>query len=39
LDGLKGKEELLHEFRAVNEEAKRELVSSNTFKSGKVYLN
>nr|QNO55444.1 photosystem I assembly protein Ycf3 [Methanosarcinales archaeon ANME-1 ERB7] len=27
LDGLKGKEELLHEFRVVNEEAKRELVS------------
>jgi tetratricopeptide (TPR) repeat protein len=27
LIGLKGKEELLHEFRAVNEEAKRELVS------------
>ena len=27
LDGLKGKEDLLHEFRAVNEEAKRELVS------------
>ena len=27
LDGLKGKEELLHEFRAVSEEAKSELVS------------
>jgi len=27
LDGLKDKEELLHEFRVVNEEAKKELVS------------
>jgi tetratricopeptide (TPR) repeat protein len=27
LDGFKGKEELLHEFRAVNEEARGELVS------------
>ena len=31
LVGLKGKEDLLHEFRVVNEEAKRELVS-NYFK-------
>jgi hypothetical protein len=27
LNGLKGKDELLHEFRAVNEEARGELVS------------
>ncbi len=37
LDGLKGKEELLHELRVVNEEAKGKLVS-NSFKGRKDVL-